>query len=172
MTQMTVFLFFSFYLKLRCLKSWKAFLASLPKKRLNHFPVFSLGSTTQRKSLDCEENPVHWELENCSALTRFPGGISSQHEPCWSDPSSHYAVSERLLASLGVLDYENPGRGMILQQGLQGEQVTGLMWGKCQNTPGFIKDFKCETEAGKKKRFYSRLTMSPLQILKFWICFD
>lgn len=80
---------------------------------------------------------------------------------------SHYAASERLLASLGVLDYENPGRGVILQQGLQGEQVTGLMWGKCQNTPGFRKDFKCETEAGKKKRFYSRLTMSPLQILKF-----
>lgn len=45
-----------------------------------------------------------------------------------NDPSSHYAFSERLLASLGALGYQNPGRGVSLQQGLQGEQVTGLVW--------------------------------------------
>lgn len=80
---MTVSSFFCFYLKLKCLRMWKTFLASLPNKRLNHFSVYSLGSTTQRKSLDCEENPVLWEQENCLAPTRFPGGISSHQEPCW-----------------------------------------------------------------------------------------
>ena len=99
---------FSFWLKLRCLKMWKASLASIPNKRSNPFSVFSLGLITQRKSLDYEENPVHWGVENCSTLPGFPSGISSHQQLCWSDPSSHYAAPERLLAFLGAQDWALP----------------------------------------------------------------
>lgn len=56
------FLPFSFWLKLRCPKVWKAFLASLANKMSNPFSVPSLGLNPERESLDSEETPICGEL--------------------------------------------------------------------------------------------------------------
>lgn len=144
---MTISPFFSFWLKLRCLKMWKAALVLLPNKRSNS----AWDSLLRENLLTVKKIPYseNWKIAQhsrdvlvASAATSSCAGVT--HLPIMLLLKGLWPLWEPRTAK------PLAGEGS-LQEGLQTEQVTSLVWGKCQNIPGFTNEFKCKIETGITK---------------------